>query len=110
MTQATALSWEWPEAPPLSPAALLALRELVHPHEMAYRRARLRGAARFFGLDLHREYVVAYAVDEALNPVVKPTTLTWERFPAWCAKTLTKTDAVAIETPALALRASAVQV
>ena len=78
-------------------AALLALRELVQPNEMAYRRARLKGATRFFGLDLHREYVVAFAVDEALNPVVKPTTLAWERFPAWCARTLCKTDAVVIE-------------
>jgi transposase len=97
MTPTPALSSEWPEAPPLSPAAFLALRELVHPNEMAYRRARLKGATRFFGLDLHREYVVAYAVDENLNPVVKPTTLMWDRFPAWCAKTLCQTDAVAIE-------------
>ncbi|MCC7361269.1 MAG: IS110 family transposase [Anaerolineales bacterium] len=97
MTVASAPPQAWAEAPPLTPAAFLALRELVHPHELAYRRARLKGATRFFGLDLHREYVVAYAVDETLNTVVKPTTLPWDRFPAWCAKTLTKTDAVAIE-------------
>jgi len=89
---------EWPaDGPPLSPATLLALRDLVHPNEIAYRRSRLKGATRFFGLDLHREYVVAYAVDETLNAVVRPTTLSWERFPAWCARTLTKTDAVVIE-------------
>jgi transposase len=85
------------EAPPVTPATFLALRDLVQPNEIAYRRSRLKGATRFFGLDLHREYVVAYAVDEALNPVVRPTTLSWERFPTWCAKTLTKTDAVVIE-------------
>jgi transposase len=97
MSQVSAPPLDWAEAPPLSPAAFLALREMVHPNEMAYRRSRLKGATRFFGLDLHREYVVAYAVDEALNPVVNPTTLPWERFAAWCAKTLTKTDAVVIE-------------
>ena len=97
MSQVSAPPLAWAEAPPLSPAAFLALREIVHPQEMAYRRSRLKGATRFFGLDLHREYVVAYAVDEALNPVVKPTTIPWERFSAWCAKTLTKTDAVVIE-------------
>ncbi len=97
MTLATAPPLDWAEAPPLTPAAFLALRELVHPTEMAYRRSRLKGATRFFGLDLHREYVVAYAVDEALNPVVRPTTLPWGRFSAWCARTLCKTDAVVIE-------------
>jgi transposase len=88
-----------PSAPPpaLTPAALLALRELVHPHEMAYRRSLLQGATRFFGLDLHREYVMAYAVDETLTPVVRPTTIPWERFAAWCARVLTETDAVVIE-------------
>lgn len=97
MSPVSAPPLDWPEAPPLTPAALLALRELVHPHEMAYRRARLKGARRFFGLDLHREYLVAYAVDEALTPVVRPTTLPWDRFPAWRAKTLCHSDAVAIE-------------
>jgi len=97
MSLASAPALPSAEAPPLSPAAFLALREIVQPQEMAYRRSRLKGATRFFGLDLHREYVVAYAVDEALTPVVNPTTVFWERFPAWCAKTLTKTDAVVIE-------------
>ena len=88
MSLASAPALPSAEAPPLSPAAFLALREIVQPQEMAYRRSRLKGATRFFGLDLHREYVVAYAVDEALTPVVNPTTVFWERFPAWCAKTI----------------------
>src|SRR5437879_1251550 len=77
MTVVSAPRLDWAEAPPLTPEAFLALREMVHPNERAYRRSLLKGATRFFGLDLHREYVVAYAVDEALRPVFHPTTMPW---------------------------------
>ena len=79
------------------PLAFLALQGHLKPNEVAYRRARLRGAKRFFGLDIHKEYALASAVDGELNFVYGPVTITWERFPAWVKKTLTKDDAVTIE-------------
>jgi transposase len=77
--------------------AFLALQGKLKPNEVAYRRARLRGARRFFGLDIHKEYALASAVDGELNFAYGPVNVTWERFPAWIKKTLTKDDAVVIE-------------
>jgi hypothetical protein len=77
--------------------AFMALQGQLQSNEIAYRRARLRGATRFFGLDIHKEYALASAVDGELNFVYGPVTVTWERFPAWIKKTLTKEDAVTIE-------------
>jgi len=75
----------------------LALQDQLKPNEIAYRRARLRGAKRFFGLDIHKDYALAFAVDAELTPAYGPVTVTWERFAAWIKKTLTPTDAVVIE-------------
>ena len=79
------------------PRTFLALQDQLKPNEIAYRRARLRGARRFFGLDIHKEYALTFAVDAELNPVYGPVTVTWERFDAWIKKTLTQEDAVVIE-------------
>jgi transposase len=79
------------------PLAFLALQDQLKPNEIAYRRARLRGAQRFFGLDIHKEYALTFAVDAELNTVYGPVTVTWEHFDAWIKKTLTKDDAVVIE-------------
>ena len=76
---------------------LLALQHQLEPNEITYRRARLRGAQRFFGLDIHKDYALTFAVDADLGPVYGPVTVTWERFDAWINKTLTPTDAVVIE-------------
>lgn len=63
--------------------ALQLLQKQLKPNELAYRRSLLRGAARFFGLDIHKEYVTLCAVDASLSTVVRMTTLAWTRFPAW---------------------------
>lgn len=77
--------------------ALQLLQKQLKPNELAYRRGLLRGATRFFGLDIHKEYVTLCAVDAGLNTVVRMTSLKWTRFPAWIEKNLTPGDAVAVE-------------
>ncbi len=77
--------------------ALQLLQKQLKPNELAYRRSLLRGATRFFGLDIHKEYVTLCAVDASLDTVVRMTTLAWTRFPAWIEKNLTPEDAVALE-------------
>lgn len=91
---------ETAEAPGLDshqPLALLALQDHLQPNEVVYRRARLRGAKRFFGLDIHKEYALASAVNAELDFVYGPVPIAWERFPTWIKKTLTLEDAVVIE-------------
>jgi transposase len=65
--------------------------------EITARRDSFRHVERFFGLDIHREYLVATAVDRDLRVVCGPTRLTWDRFEAWIARTLTLRDAVVVE-------------
>jgi transposase len=65
--------------------------------EITQRRRAFRDVQRFFGLDIHREYLVATAVDRELEVVYGPKRLDWSRFEAWTDKTLTKTDAVVVE-------------
>ena len=77
--------------------ALQLLQKQLKPNELAYRRSLLRGATRFFGLDIHKEYVTLCAVDASLDTVVRMTTLSWSWFPAWIEKNLTPEDAVALE-------------
>ncbi len=55
--------------------ALLILQKQLKLNELAYRRSLLRGATRFFGLDIHKEYVTLCAVDGSLDTVVRMTTL-----------------------------------
>lgn len=86
-----------PEVEDAQRQALLALRSRIKPSELAYRRSLLAGAVRFFGLDIHKDYLTLTAVDADLNTVVRLTTLTWERFPAWVEQHLTDRDAVAVE-------------
>ena len=52
---------------------------------------------RFIGLDIHKFYMVAAGVDTDQNEVLNPLRVTWERFDAWIARTLTPRDAVVIE-------------
>jgi hypothetical protein len=65
--------------------------------EITARREDFRRVERFFGLDIHREYLVATAVDRDLRVVYGPTRLTWDRFEDWIARTLTPRDAVVVE-------------
>jgi transposase len=88
-----------PEAEVLSPAdrlALLALSKSDLP-EITRRRQAFRAVRRFFGLDIHREYLLATAVDPELQVVFGPRRVEWAQFDAWAAKTLDQSDAVVVE-------------
>lgn len=52
------------------------------------------------GLDLHKYYLVAVAVDEDLNKVYGPRRVELAEVEAWAAKTLTPDDAVVLEMTA----------
>lgn len=52
---------------------------------------------RFFGLDIHKHYLVAVAVDTAGEQVYGPRRVAWADLEAWRTKTLTPTDAVVVE-------------
>lgn len=81
---------------PTDRLALLAFGETDLP-EITQRRRFFRNVERFFGLDIHREYMVATAVDHELRVVYGPTRVTWDRFEAWIAQHLTPLDAVVVE-------------
>src|SRR5712692_3802126 len=88
-----------PEANALSPAdrlALLALGKSDLP-EISRRRQAFRTVRRFFGLDIHREYMLATAVDPELQVVYGPRRVEWAQFDVWAAKTLNPFDAIVVE-------------
>ena len=87
------------EAAPVDRLALLAGGE-VNLNEIAQRRRSFRDVQRFVGLDIHREYLVATAVDHDLRVVYGPTRVTWGQFEAWITQQLTSLDAIVVETPA----------
>lgn len=65
--------------------------------EITARRRFFAQVERFFGLDIHRDYFVATAVDHDLELVYGPRRADWEQFDRWIEKTLTTLDAVVIE-------------
>lgn len=52
---------------------------------------------RFVGLDVHKHYLVAVAVDRELNEVLSPRRVPLTRLDDWVRKTLTPQDAVVLE-------------
>jgi transposase len=83
----------------LSPAdqlTLLALGQANIP-EITQRRAQFRVVRRFFGLDIHRDYMVATAVDRELQVVYGPRRVEWKHFAEWAQKTVNELDAVVVE-------------
>ncbi len=84
------------ELPPAERLALLACGDAGLP-EIAQRRRAFREVQRFFGLDIHREYLVATAVDRELAVVYGPRRMDWSHFAAWAERTLSRTDAVCVE-------------
>ena len=52
---------------------------------------------RFVGLDVHKHYLVAYAVDEELNLCFGPQRVPLAELEAWRQKRLTREDAVVLE-------------
>jgi transposase len=52
---------------------------------------------RFIGLDVHKYYLIATAVDAELNKVYGPQRVEYSRLGAWIEKTITKQDAVILE-------------
>jgi transposase len=53
--------------------------------------------SRFFGLDIHKHYLVAIGVDPDGNPIYGPRKVNWTDLETWRNKTLTVCDAVVIE-------------
>ncbi len=86
-------------SPNLSSIERLSLLALSDPDtpEITQRRQAFRTVERFFGLDVHRDYMVATAVDPDLRIVTGPTRVTWEHFEAWIERTLTHKDAIVVE-------------
>jgi transposase len=56
-----------------------------------------RSPDRFVGLDVHKHYLIAVAVDADRNEVLGPRRVPLERLDAWVRKTLTPQDAVVLE-------------
>jgi transposase len=52
---------------------------------------------RFFGLDIHKHYLVAVGVDRQGEKVYGPRRVSWADLEDWRSKTLTRQDAVVIE-------------
>jgi hypothetical protein len=84
------------QAAPVDQLALLATGE-VDLNEITQRRRYFRDVQRFVGLDIHREYLVATAVDHELRVVYGPTRVTWGQFEAWITQQLTPLDAIVVE-------------
>lgn len=53
--------------------------------------------SRFFGLDIHKYFMVAIAVDADQNRLYGPRRVEWSNFEDWIAQTLTPNDSVVIE-------------
>ena len=56
-----------------------------------------RSPDRFVGLDVHKHYLIAVAVDADRKEVLGPRRVPLERLDAWVRKTLTPQDAVVLE-------------
>jgi hypothetical protein len=56
------------------------------------------GPDRFVGLDVHKHYLIAAAVDPDRNEVMGPRRVPLERLDTWVRKSLTPQDAVVLET------------
>ena len=54
--------------------------------------------ARFVGLDIHKHYLVAVAVDARQKQVFGPQRVAYTRLAAWIRRHLTAADAVVLET------------
>jgi hypothetical protein len=55
---------------------------------------------RYIGLDVHKHYLIALGVNEALEVVLPARRVELAHLEAWMKKTLTRQAAVALETPA----------
>ena len=55
---------------------------------------------RSIGLDVHKHYLIALGVDEDLQVVLPARRVELTHLEAWMKKTLTRQDAVVLETPA----------
>jgi transposase len=83
----------------LSPADRLARLAVGEARltEITHRRRQFRDVEHFFGLDIHRDYMVATAVDRELCIVYGPTRVTWDRFEDWINQNLNAQDAIVVE-------------
>ena len=54
-------------------------------------------AKRYVGLDVHKRQVVAAAVDQYQNVLIRPVKITIKAFPLWAIDNLCSTDLVALE-------------
>lgn len=65
--------------------------------EITQRRRAFSAVQRFFGLDIHRDYMVATAVNRELEVVFGPVRVVWQNFETWAARYLSETDAIVVE-------------
>lgn len=56
-----------------------------------------QNARRYIGLDVHKHYLIAVGVDDALNVVLPARRVEFSYLERWLKKTLTKQDAVVLE-------------
>ena len=56
--------------------------------------------SRFFGLDVHKHYLIATAVDDDLNKVYGPRRVELSQIDAWAQNTITQDDALVLEMTA----------
>ena len=59
--------------------------------------------ARFFGLDIHKYFMVAVAVDAEKKIVYGPRRVEWPQFEHWIENEIKASDAVVIVTPHTAI-------
>lgn len=57
----------------------------------------MSSSSRFFGLDIHKYFMVAIAVDVDKNKLYGPRRVEWQDFERWIEQTLTSQDSVVIE-------------
>jgi transposase len=53
--------------------------------------------SRWFGLDIHKEYLTSVAINAQMAVVATANRIAWAQFREWATKTFSKTDAVVIE-------------
>jgi transposase len=53
--------------------------------------------SRWFGLDIHKEYLTSVAINAQMAVVATSNRISWKQFREWATKTFSKTDSVVIE-------------
>jgi hypothetical protein len=62
---------------------------LLRPQQTAF--------SRWFGLDIHKEYLTSVAINAQMAVVATSNRISWKQFREWATKTFSKSDSVVIE-------------